>query len=591
MPKITTRTFDNAHYETLCQNGLPPVLARIYAARGITHSQQLEAELAHLAPFDQFKNITTMAALLADAIQANRRLLIIADYDSDGATACAVGIRILRQFGASVDYLVPNRFEYGYGLTPEIVQLAHTTKQPDILITVDNGIASVDGVAAANQLGMQVLITDHHLPGDHLPDALSIINPNQPGCGFPSKNIAGVGVIFYLMLALRAELRTRNYFTNDSAPNSGVKEPNLASFLDLVALGTVADVVRLDDNNRILVQQGLQRIRKGRSCPGIKALLRVARRDYKKTATYDLGFMLGPRLNAAGRLDDMSLGIECLITDDDTQAEKAARQLDELNRKRREIEADMQDSALLKLESTLDAQQADEQATYTISLFDPDWHQGVIGILASRIKDKLHRPVITFATGADGEIKGSGRSIPGFHLRDALDLVSKQHPNLILKFGGHAAAAGLTIREADFEIFEKAFETVAQSLLAPTDLTQIIETDGDLDPAEMNLELAHNLSRQVWGQGFPQPTFSARFHVKSQRIVGEKHLKLQLKKLGTEDTQSPTTAQTQYDAILFFYCDPLPEIINAVYQLQANEFNGKTTLQLLLDHWDAAEAS
>jgi len=582
MSKITTREFATETFETLCQSGLPPVLARIYAARGITDSQQLEAELAHLIPFDQFQNIDVMASLLADAIQTNKRLLIIADYDSDGATACAVGIRILRQFGATVDYLVPNRFEYGYGLTPEIVQLAHTSKQPNILITVDNGIASVDGVQAANELGMQVLITDHHLPGDILPDAVSIINPNQPGCGFPSKNIAGVGVIFYLMLALRAELRNRDYFTNASDRNSGIKEPNLASFLDLVALGTVADVVRLDDNNRILVQQGLQRIQKGRSCAGIKALLRVARRDYQKTSTHELGFMLGPRLNAAGRLDDMSLGIECLITDDDTQAEKAARQLDELNRKRREIEADMQDSALLKLESILEAQQNQMQTAYSISLFDPTWHQGVIGILASRIKDKLHRPVITFATGSDCEIKGSGRSIPGFHLRDALDLVAKRHPGLILKFGGHAAAAGLTIQKADFEAFSIAFEEVAQSLLAPTDLTQIIETDGDLDHAEMNLGLAQSLSKQVWGQGFPQPTFNACFYVKSQRIVGEKHLKLQLKKLDSEDSR-------QYDAILFFHNDPLPEVINAVYQLQVNEFNGKTSLQLLLDHWDTVD--
>lgn len=590
MPTIIARPYTVENFEALCQSGLSPVLARIYAARGITDLNQLEAELAYLAPYDQFKNIGLMATFLADAILENKRLLIIADYDSDGATACAVGIRILRQFGAVVDYLVPNRFEYGYGLTPEIVQLAHATKQPDILITVDNGIASVDGVQEANQLGIQVLITDHHLPGDILPDAKAIINPNQPGCTFPSKHIAGVGVIFYLMLALRAELRNRNYFASPLDQDSGIKEPSLANFLDLVALGTVADVVRLDDNNRILVQQGLQRIRKGRGCAGIKALLRIARRDYQKISTYELGFMLGPRLNAAGRLDDMSLGIECLITDDEAYAEKIARQLDELNRKRREIESSMQDSALLKLESALETRQDQMQSTYSICLFDPTWHQGVIGILASRIKDKLHRPVITFATSQNGEIKGSGRSIAGFHLRDALDLVAKRHPNLILKFGGHAAAAGLTIRETDFETFSAAFEAVARLLLTPSDLTQVIETDGNLEIAEMSLELAQRLSQEVWGQGFPQPTFNACFDVKSQRIVGERHLKLQLKKIDSADSKR-ATQRTQYEAILFFYSDPLPKTINAVYQLQINEFNGKTTLQLLLDYWTPVDAS
>ena len=377
MPKISIRPYDPYSFETLSGSGLPPVLARIYAARGIEDSGQLETELTRLIPFGQLKNITTTAALLADAIAAKKRLLIIADYDSDGATACATGMRILRKFGANVDYLVPNRFEFGYGLTPEIVRLAHTSKQPDVLITVDNGIASVDGVAEANQLGMQVVITDHHLPGDQLPAALAIVNPNQPGCPFPSKNIAGVGVIFYLMLALRAELRQRGTF-------AAGQEPNLASFLDLVALGTVADVVKLDSNNRILVQQGLQRIRKGKACAGINALMQVSRRDARQISTYDLGFMLGPRLNAAGRLDDMSLGIECLITDDEAYAADIAKQLDELNRQRREIESAMQESALAKLEDTLSARQPDIQSAHSICLFDADWHQGVIGILASR---------------------------------------------------------------------------------------------------------------------------------------------------------------------------------------------------------------
>ena len=585
MSKITTRTYDSNTFQTLNSCGLSPVLARIYAARGIENSSQLETELAHLIPFGQLKNITVTAALLADAIAAKKRLLIVADYDSDGATACAVGIRILRKFGAIVDYLVPNRFEFGYGLTPEIVHLAHTAKQPDILITVDNGIASVEGVSEANRLGMQVVITDHHLPGDELPAAMAIVNPNQPGCPFPSKSIAGVGVIFYLMLALRAELRQRGAFKESG------QEPNLAGFLDLVALGTVADVVKLDSNNRILVQQGLQRIRKGRGCAGINALLQVSRREYQQISTYEMGFMLGPRLNAAGRLDDMSLGIECLITDDAAYAAQIAKQLDELNRQRREIESTMQESALLKLEDTLKTRQPEIQTAYSICLFDTEWHQGVIGILASRIKDKHHRPVIIFAPGNDGEIKGSGRSINGFHLRDALDLVAKRHPELILKFGGHAAAAGLTIHAHHFEKFCDAFEQVAQILLTPADLTHVIETDGDLETSDINLELVEYLDRQVWGQGFPQPSFNARFYVESQRIVGEKHLKLKLRKLDSNNPgQTQRKSEDAYDGILFFHNDPLPDLIDAVYRLQINEYNGKTTLQLLLEHWFHAES-
>ncbi len=568
MSNIVVRSYSPHAFEVLIQHGLHPVLARVYAARGIGKPDQLEAELSQLIPFECLKNISMMAVFLADAIAAGKRLLIVADYDSDGATACAVGVRALRKFGATVDYLVPNRFEYGYGLTPEIVRLAATSAQlPDILITVDNGIASVEGVAEANRLGMQVLITDHHLPGAELPDAIAIVNPNQRGCDFPSKNLAGVGVMFYLMLALRAELRARGAFGRSG------KEPNLASLLDLVALGTVADVVKLDDNNRILVQQGLQRIRAGRGCAGINALLQVARRDFRKTFTYELGFMLGPRLNAAGRLDDMTLGIECLITDDESRAAQIALQLDALNRQRREIETDMQDQAL----TALDAVKPEEG--YSLSLFDPGWHQGVIGILASRMKDKFHRPVIAFAPGSDGELKGSGRSIPGFHLRDALDLVSKRHPALLLKFGGHAAAAGLTLRVSDFEPFREAFEQAAQTLLTPADLTRIIETDGDLDESEMNLELAQHLMEQVWGQGFPQPAFNARFRVERQRVVGEKHLKLKLKKQGSGE---PGGA---HDAMLFFHNDPLPEVIDVVYRLQVNEYNGDTALQLVLDHW------
>ncbi|TDI78191.1 MAG: single-stranded-DNA-specific exonuclease RecJ [Betaproteobacteria bacterium] len=581
MSKIIVRNYTLQALDSLIRHGIHPVLARIYAARGITEPGQITKDLSQLIPFKRLKNISIMAALLADAIAAKKRLLIVADYDSDGATACAVGIRALRKFGATVDYLVPNRFEYGYGLTPEIVRLAAavtTGKQPDIFITVDNGIASVEGVAEANRLGIQVLITDHHLPGDELPDAAAIVNPNQPGCDFPSKNIAGVGVMFYLMLALRAELRGRGAFVSK-------KEPNLINLLDLVALGTVADVVKLDDNNRILVQQGLYRIRNGHSCAGISALLYVVRRDLRQVSTYELGFMLGPRLNAAGRLDDMAIGIECLITDDESYAMQIALQLEALNRQRREIEADMQDSARVALEKVLMVQgsRQNDPIPRSLSLFDPSWHQGVIGILASRIKDKFHRPVIVFAPGNDDEIKGSGRSIPGFHLRDALDVVSKRYPGLLLKFGGHAAAVGLTVRTNDFGKFRDAFEQTAQAQLTPADLMHIIETDGDLNESEMNLELAQLLTEQAWGQGFPYPSFNARFSVENQRVVGEKHLKLKLRKHVSSNRKQKLGRL--YDAMLFFHHDSLPETIDAVYRLQINEYSGNTTLQLTLDYW------
>lgn len=581
MSKIIVRNYTLQALDSLIRHGIHPVLARIYAARGITEPGQITKDLSQLIPFKRLKNISIMAALLADAIAAKKRLLIVADYDSDGATACAVGIRALRKFGATVDYLVPNRFEYGYGLTPEIVRFAAavtTGKQPDIFITVDNGIASLEGVAEANRLGIQVLITDHHLPGDELPDAAAIVNPNQPGCDFPSKNIAGVGVMFYLMLALRAELRARGAFVSK-------KEPNLINLLDLVALGTVADVVKLDDNNRILVQQGLYRIRNGHSCAGISALLYVVRRDLRQVSTYELGFMLGPRLNAAGRLDDMAIGIECLITDDESYAMQIALQLEALNRQRREIEADMQDSARVALEKVLMVQgsRQNDPIPRSLSLFDPSWHQGVIGILASRIKDKFHRPVIVFAPGNDDEIKGSGRSIPGFHLRDALDVVSKRYPGLLLKFGGHAAAAGLTVRTNDFGKFRDAFEQTAQAQLTPADLMHIIETDGDLNESEMNLELAQLLTEQAWGQGFPYPSFNARFSVENQRVVGEKHLKLKLRKHVSSNRKQKLGRL--YDAMLFFHHDSLPETIDAVYRLQINEYSGNTTLQLTLDYW------
>ncbi|MES1982776.1 MAG: single-stranded-DNA-specific exonuclease RecJ [Pseudomonadota bacterium] len=564
MPNIVARSYPADAMRDLASTGIAPLLARIYAARGIRATAQLDTGLSNLLPYTQLKNAQTMAALLADAIAAQRKLLIVADYDADGATACAVGLRGLRAFGAHVDFIVPNRFEYGYGLTPEIVHLA-AQSGPDILITVDNGIASVEGVAEANRLGMQVLITDHHLPGDALPNALCIVNPNQPGCDFPSKNLAGVGVMFYVLLALRAELRARGAYAEQA-------EPNLGKLLDLVALGTVADVVRLDENNRILVQQGLQRIRAGRAVAGIQALLHIARRPAAQATAYELGFIAGPRLNAAGRLEDMGLGIQCLLSDDPAEAAEIAARLDALNQQRRGIEADMQEGAMAALE------QIDPADGYSLAMFDESWHQGVIGILASRLKDRYHRPVIAFARAQNGELKGSGRSIQGLHLRDALDLVSKRHPHLLQKFGGHAMAAGLTLREVHFDEFKAAFEAVAQSLLSPADLTQIIETDGALTSADFSLELARSLEQQVWGQGFPQPLFEGKFAVHNQRVVGEKHLKL---KLGT-----PTAS---YDAIHFFCVDALPAEIHAVYGLGINEYNGTVSLQLIVRHWQVSQ--
>jgi len=547
--------------ETLQLSGRHPVLARILAARGIQSVAQLESSLVGLIPPAQLTNVERMANLLADAIAQRKKLLVVADYDADGATACAVSVSGLRMLGAQVEYLVPNRFEYGYGLTPEIVALA-AQQQPDILMTVDNGIASIEGVRAANALGMAVLVTDHHLAGDTLPEAACIINPNQPGCNFPSKHLAGVGVAFYLMLALRAEMRARGVF-------DGKAEPNLTELLDLVALGTVADLVRLDENNRILVEQGLRRIRAGKGRPGINALMKVAGRDPLRAGAQDFGFSVAPRLNAAGRLQDMSLGIDCLLTDDADEALHMAQRLDALNRERREIEADMHASALADLETY------DPGDSYTLSLYQPDWHQGVIGILASRLKERFHRPVIAFANAGDGTIKGSGRSIPGLHLRDALDMVFKRHPDMLLRFGGHAMAAGLTIAEHDFERFSQALESVVRGLLTPAQLESIIETDGSMTAEEMQLALADLLDAQVWGQGFPAPEFDDRFNVVEQRIVGERHLKLRLEKDGR-----------RFEAILFNSIDPLPASIRAVYRLQANEYNGSRNLQLVLRYWE-----
>ena len=567
MTRIQPRAIPQQAFARLADAGLHPLLARLYAARGISRADELDTSLKNLLPPEALTGTTEAAILLADAIEAGARMVIVADYDCDGATACAVGVRALRAFGADVHYLVPDRVTLGYGLTPAMVEIA-ARLEPDVLITVDNGIASVEGVAAARAHGMATLITDHHLPGAELPDADVIVNPNQPCCDFPSKALAGVGVMFYTMLALRAELRERGAF-------SATKEPNLADLLDLVALGTVADVVKLDRNNRILVAQGLARMRAGRLQPGVRALFGIAGRDPARASTTDLGFMIGPRLNAAGRLADMSLGIECLITDDAGRALHIAQELDKLNRERRSIEADMQEDALNRL-ARLDGEvSAGNRAT--IALFEPDWHQGVIGIVAGRIKERLHRPTIAFARSAEGELKGSGRSIAGLHLRDALDLVTKRHPDLIVRFGGHAMAAGLTIRESDLRRFDEAFEEVVSELLEPAQLERRIETDGQLEPGYFTLDAVRMLDNEIWGQGFPAPVFDDVFRVERQRVLKDKHLKLELSRGGA-----------RYEAIQFNHADGAGAQIHAAYRLSVNEYKGVCSVQLMLEHFETA---
>uniref|UniRef100_Q47C63 Single-stranded-DNA-specific exonuclease RecJ n=1 Tax=Dechloromonas aromatica (strain RCB) TaxID=159087 RepID=Q47C63_DECAR len=564
MTNITTRSSSPRVVWQLEQQGLHPLLARLYAARGIKDKSELDYELKSLIPPTALTHATDAAQLLADAIEAEAKMLIIGDYDCDGATATAVGMRALKSLGADVDFLLPDRFKLGYGLSPEIVDVA-AEQSPDLIITVDNGIASLEGVARAQQHGIATLITDHHLPAATLPAADCIVNPNQPGCDFPSKCIAGVGVMFYVMLALRAELRERGWFT----PNGGDRpEPNFANLLDLVALGTVADVVKLDRNNRILVSQGLKRMRAGQMQPGIAALFKAAARDPKRATAFDLGFLLGPRLNAAGRLADMRLGVECLLTDDPSRALQIAQELDSLNRERREIEAGMQEQALILLES-LDV----ANAAPGIALFDAGWHEGVVGILASRIKDKLHRPVFAFARGEGGIVKGSGRSIPGLHLRDALDLVAKRAPGLLVRFGGHAMAAGATLKEEDFERFSQLFAEVAAELLAPADLTRTLETDGNLEGGYISLETARMLENEIWGQGFPAPLFMDDFDVEQQRVLKEKHLKLRLRK-----------GDTRIDAIQFNFSNQPGSRTRVAYRLAINEYMGVESPQLMVEH-------
>ncbi|SHM62630.1 single-stranded-DNA-specific exonuclease RecJ [Phytopseudomonas punonensis] len=549
---------------------LPPLLTRLYAARGVLSAVELEKGLARLIPFTELKGIEAAVELLVEGLRQGQRMLIVGDFDADGATASTVGMLGLRMLGAAhVDYLVPNRFEYGYGLTPEIVAVA-LTREPELLITVDNGISSIEGVAAAKAAGLKVLVTDHHLPSNELPAADAIVNPNQPGCSFPSKSLAGVGVIFYVLLALRARLRELGWFSAERP------EPNLGELLDLVALGSVADVVPLDANNRILVHQGLARIRAGRARPGLRALLEVAGKQHARITSTDLGFILGPRLNAAGRLDDMSLGIECLLCEDEALARDMAVQLDQLNQDRKAIEQGMQREALAQLKDL-----PVENLPFGLCLFEADWHQGVIGILASRLKERYHRPTIAFADAGEGMLKGSARSVPGFHIRDALDAVASRHPGLISKFGGHAMAAGLSLPAEHFETFAKAFDDEVRRQLCEDDLTGRLLSDGVLSIDEFNLPLARELRNAgPWGQHFPEPLFHGAFQLVQQRIVGERHLKVVLKS---------ECGSVQLDGIAFgvdreVWPNPTVRWVELAYKLDVNEFRGQESVQLLISH-------
>ena len=551
------------------QGGVHPLLARLLAARGVKSAEEMDDSLARLLPPSTLKGAAEAGVMLADAIQAQQRICIVADYDCDGATACAVALRGLVMLGAArgnVGYVVPDRAVHGYGLTPAIVDLA-LQRQPHVLVTVDNGIASHAGVAHARALGLQVLVTDHHLPAltdgvVTLPDANVIVNPNQPGCSFESKAIAGVGVMFYVLLATRAELRTRGVFARAS-------QPKLDTLLDLVALGTVADVVKLDANNRRLVAQGLKRVRSGRLQPGLQALFTVAGRDPARAAGFDFGFALGPRINAAGRLADMTLGIECLATDEMGRATELAGQLDAINRERREVESGMRELA----ERALELLMPDEaNAPPAVALFDESFHEGVVGIVAGRVKDRLHRPTFVFARGTDGNLKGSGRSIPGFHLRDALDLVAKREPGLLLRFGGHAMAAGCTLGEGSVDRFGDALRLVATEWLDKATLTRTLRTDGPLAIEWFNPQTVLMLDAQVWGQGFEAPVFCDEVQVLQQRLVGEKHMKLRLRHQGHER-----------DAIWFSHAEPLPATVRLAYRINVDEWNGRQRVQMVVE--------
>lgn len=557
---------------------LPPLLARIYAGRGIQRCDELHHSLEQLPSFHQLKGIDEAVSLLAEALQRRWRILVVGDFDADGATSTAVAVKALRILGAvEIDFLVPNRFKYGYGLTPEIVAVA-VERRPDLIVTVDNGISSIDGVEAAQRAGIRVLVTDHHLPGEVLPAAEAIVNPNQPGDTFPCKNLAGVGVIFYVMLALRTHLRGVGWFAQ-----RGMSTPNLAGLLDLVALGTVADVVPLDHTNRILVAQGLARIRAGQASPGIQALCEAAQRDSRRLVSGDFGFGLGPRLNAAGRMEDMSIGILCLLSETPEEARGLAERLEELNHERRSVESEMRDEALAEVERL--HLEATQSLPFGFCLYHPDWHEGVIGIVASRIKDRLHRPVIVFTDAANGDIKGSARSVKGVHIRDALDAVAVANPGLLKKFGGHAMAAGLTMHADALDRFKQAFDAEVRRHLSEEELRGTLLSDGKLDASEVTMALAARLrSETPWGQGFPEPLFDGWFAVQGSRIIKGRHLKLQL--------CWPDSGQI-VDAIAFNVDEPLLALrfrqVQIAYRLDINEWRGKQNLQLMIDTVVAAQ--
>ena len=568
-PRITTRDVPPRIAWALEQSGVHPLLARLLAARGVTQHDDIDDALHRLLPPATLRGADAAARRLADAIERRERICVVADYDCDGATACAVALRGLTLLGAVRDtlhYVVPDRAVHGYGLAPAIVDLA-MARQPRLLLTVDNGIASFDGVAHARALGLEVIVTDHHLPALDaggsvvLPDGALIVDPNQPGCGFASKSIAGVGVMFYVLLSLRAELRARRRF--DAAT-----QPKLDALLDLVALGTVADVVKLDANNRRLVLQGLKRVRAGRMQPGLAALFAVAGRDAARASAFDFGFAIGPRLNAAGRLADMTIGIECLLADDAERATQLAQSLDTINRERRDIESGMKEQA----EALLERLMPQGDAPPAVSIFDAAFHEGVVGIVASRLKDRVHRPTFVFARGQDGLLKGSGRSIAGFHLRDALDLVAKRHPAVLKRFGGHAMAAGCTIDEQDFGTFECALARVAAEWLDDAQLERVLPTDGPLEACWFDADTVRLLDAQVWGQAFEAPCFADEVEVVQQRLVGERHLKLRVRHAGT-----------LRDAIWFGHSEPVADRVRLVYRLALDEYQGLPRLQLVVE--------
>jgi single-stranded-DNA-specific exonuclease len=566
-PAVKTR--HTVPSRSLAAATLPDILKRLYANRGITEASDTDLSLKHLLPPQQLRGVAEAADLLADAIEGDARVIIVGDFDADGATSVALAVSVLRQLGLKdVSYLVPNRFEFGYGLSPEIVALA-ANQEPDLIVTVDNGISSHAGVMTAQGFGMSVLITDHHLPGDELPGADVIVNPNQPRCQFPSKALAGVGVMFYVLTALRAELRSRGWFDQ-----TGREPPNMADSLDLVALGTVADVVPLDRNNRILVAGGLARIRAGRARPGIEALLEVAGRDGRGISSTDLGFILGPRLNAAGRLDDMSVGIECLLAESHAAARPLALQLHELNRERRDIEADMQEEAQAQMSALALEPTA---MPFGLCVYQPSFHQGVVGIVASRLREQYHRPTIVFADAGEGELKGSGRSIEGVHIRDVLDSIAASHPTLIDKFGGHAMAAGLTLPAARLGEFETAFNETVGAVLSGVPPEPILETDGELSASELALETAELIVRAgPWGQHFPEPVFEGVFRVLEQRLLKERHLKLLL---AHEDQRLEGIA---FNVNLEEWPDFGADKVALIYQLAVNDFRGERRAQLVI---------